>query len=139
MRDKRRLPVILDTSIIIHALERGVDLIEGLYEASTDPVEIIVPRAVLKELERLEREGDATRKRKARIALAFLTARKSMVRVTETPEGPTDVVILDLAERLKGAVATSDTKLWREATKRGLRVFFLWDSRRRIEEYPGTP
>ena len=124
--------VLLDTSIIMHALDRNVDLLGSIYEAVMGPVSICVPRAVLEELRRLAVSGSASKRRKARVALSYIESRKERLSVIETPRGPVDEVMLETAEALGAIIATSDTKLRREAVKRGLRVLFLWDSRRRV-------
>lgn len=124
--------VLLDTSIIIHALDRNVDLISSIYEAVVGPVDICVPRAVLDELHRLAVSGSASKRRKARVALSYIESRKERLKIIETPRGPVDKVVLETAEMLGATIATSDTELRREAVKRGLRVLFLWDSRKKV-------
>lgn len=130
----KRSVVLLDTSVIIHALDLGVDIVDKIYEAVDGPVEVCVPDAVLRELERLARLGSATKRRKARVAMMYLERRRDRVKVVEAPQGPVDEAILRAAEAMGAIVATSDASLRRRAARRGLRVLFLWDSRKRVFE-----
>ncbi len=138
MRKRRSLHVVLDTSILIHAIDEGVDLFESLEDAVVEPLVICIPTAVLEELKRLSGSDEFSKRRKALLALKYIEKRRRNIKVLKSPKTkPVDDVVLEEASRLMGAVATSDRGLRIKAVKKGLRVFLLRQGKRKVVEYLG--
>jgi len=138
MKKRHSLHVVLDTSILIHAIDEGVDLFESLKDAVVEPLVICIPTAVLEELKHLSESDEFSKRRKALLALKYIEKRRKNVKVLESSKTrPVDDVVLEEASRLTGAVATSDRGLRIKAVRRGLRVFFLRQGKRKVEEYLG--
>ena len=120
--------VILDTSILM-LLYNGVQVFDEIEELLLSKPECIVPRSVVKELEKISKSSDKTlhQRRAARLALEALE--KKGCRVIETGLSADDAII-ELATRLRDAiVATADNELRRRLRELGLPNIYYRRSR----------
>lgn len=101
--------VYLDTSIILYAFERKIDIKEEIRRIIHGEIEIIVIDSVTKELKKVSK--------KSRL---FLDILKSYAAIEEAPKGHVDDVLLKLS---KGNIlATQDAELKQKALKEDIRV-----------------
>ncbi|HLF16891.1 MAG TPA: hypothetical protein VI796_05620 [Candidatus Thermoplasmatota archaeon] len=107
--------VVLDTNALLLPFTAGTDL-EREIERLVGPARIVVPAAMVQEIDSLTTHGGA----EGRAAKA---ARKLMTRFDSeaTPYGGDDG-LLDVARRLKAVVVTNDRKLQEECSRSGLQV-----------------
>ncbi len=132
-RDRRAIAVVVDTSAILCSLADGRGLVEALEEAVREGVELVIPGAVVKELEKLAR-GRGRRGALARIALELLRqAEGKTLRIVHRAEGDTDSTILKVALEGKAYVATADTRLAAKARALGLPLLLYRSAKRRFE------
>lgn len=101
-----RRPVLLDTNALMMQFQFSVDVEAELRRVLDVPYEIVVPSAVLDELEALVEESAGKEKQEAKLALQM--AKGFRVVPTDT-EG--DAGILRLAEKLGAVVVTNDKVL----------------------------
>ena len=98
--------VILDSNALMMQFQFHVDIEKEVRRLLTFNFDIVVPRIVLQELERISREGNQKEAGEARMALALAQT----FRVEESP-GDGDTGILRLAEKLNALVVTNDNVL----------------------------
>lgn len=115
-----KLMVIADTSFLMTPGLYGVDIFAELDRLLEGDYELIAPRAVLNELEKLSKFGTPEERTAARIGLSL----SSKLKVLDS-EGRTDDVILRLAKEHKSAVGTIDFELRKKLRKEGITVIFL--------------
>ncbi len=107
--------IVIDTSFLLHCLERKVDPGEVLEVEGFVPV---IPATVLRELQILA-SGNPLAK------LALVLIRKRKWEVVEDPPGlEGDPAVVALA-RSYGALASSDRKMRKNARAEGIEVFTL--------------
>ncbi len=110
--------VVLDTNMLLVPYQFGVDILEEI-QRLLPGARIVTVKPVLKELEKIERQGLHGR-------LGVRIARKILERVEilDTPEKPVDTLLVELAE--KGyIIATNDKELKKRVWERGGSVIFL--------------
>lgn len=119
--DSGRRFVILDTSAIFMVFEYSIDVEQELTRL-LGVYNIIVPSAVVDEINILLEEGSGKQKKLAKMALTFI----SRFRVEDIGEGKTvDDIILSAAEELSAIVVTNDRELRRRLKKQNLNQIFL--------------
>jgi rRNA-processing protein FCF1 len=114
--------IILDTSMLMLPLEKKVNLTYELERLVHKNFEIVVPLAVLKELEELLEKGKQSTKLKAKLAIEL--ANKFSILHTETNTFA-DEEILRLALEKDAIVATNDSELRLKLRERGITVISL--------------
>ncbi|MCW3135086.1 MAG: PIN domain-containing protein [Methanophagales archaeon] len=141
-----RKEVIVDTNALLIPGEFGVDIFEELERLGYERV--IVPKAVLKELDRLRHRADLKGKEKRAANIGYSLVLKYMwgcgaplhrckVIINEEEEGRgrnADEIIAELALKKKAAVLTNDEPLMRKLLKSGVVTVYL-RGENRLEEY----
>jgi len=146
-----RKKVIVDTNALLIPGEFGVDIFEELERLGYE--HIIVPEAVLSELDRLRRRPNlkGKEKRAAKIGYslvlkyAYEEPDRYMVTINKEEEGEeeesegrererdVDELIIRMALKLKAAVLTSDEPLRKKLSKAGIATVYL-RGKSRLEE-----
>jgi len=137
--------VIVDTNALLIPGEFGVDIFEELERLGYE--RIIVPKAVLEELDRLRQKTDLKGKEKIAAKIGYsltlkymrrrgVPSRRCKVEISEEEgEGKdADEIIAELALKKKAAVLTADELLMRKLSKDGIAIVYL-RGRNRLEEY----
>jgi len=83
--------------------------------------QIVVPTAVIKELEILSKRGTSERKRKAKASLKFVSRYKTIDTGTENA----DDAIIEAAKKTQGVVFTNDAELRKRLRDDGIPVLLL--------------
>jgi rRNA-processing protein FCF1 len=108
-------PVVVDTNVILLPFTQGSD-IESSFQQVFGEYEIVVPTSVISELQKLSENGGA-------VGRAAKGALKLSERYRKEKTGKMgDDGILEIARKLKAAVATNDKVLQLECVKSGLQV-----------------
>jgi len=136
-----RKKVIVDTNALLIPGEFGVDIFEELERLGYE--HIIVPKAVLSELDRLRRRPNLKGKEKRAANIGYSLVLKyvheehdgCMVTINKEEEGEeeesggrkrdVDELIAKMALKLKAAVLTSDEPLRRKLSKAGIATVYL--------------
>ena len=127
------MKVIVDSSFLIMCIDYGRDLIGFLENALEDVVEIVAPKMVAEELERLSKKR-GKKGIKARAALKFLE--RAVIMETENRES-VDGAILELARRTGYPVVTVDKTLARLLRENGVKVLtFTSEGKPHVEYRP---
>jgi len=111
--------VILDTSIALAVFENLIDLEEELVELLGD-YKIVVPSTVKREIENLAKYGKGKARINAKSALRYI----KRFEVVESMEREVDKSIIELASKLRAAVATNDRELKKKLRKLDLPVIY---------------
>ncbi|MCD6411354.1 MAG: PIN domain-containing protein [Thermoplasmata archaeon] len=111
--------VILDTSVALAVFENLIDLEEKLVELLGD-YKIVVPSTVKREIENLARYGKGKARINAKSALRYI----KRFEVVESMEREVDKSIIELASKLRAAVATNDRELKKKLRKLDLPVIY---------------
>lgn len=142
-----RKKVIVDTNALLIPGEFGVDIFEELERLGYE--HIIVPEAVLSELDRLRRRQDLKGKEKRAANIGYSLVLKyvheehegCMVTINKEEEEEesggrerdVDELIAKMALKLKAAVLTNDEPLRRKLSKAGIATVYL-RGKSRLEE-----
>ncbi len=138
-----RKKVIVDTNALLIPGEFGVDIFEELERLGYE--HIIVPEAVLSELDRLRRRPDLKGKEKRAANVGYSLVLKyvheehdgCMVTINKEEswgrERDVDELIVKMALKHKAAVLTSDEPLRRKLSKAGITTVYL-RGKSRLEE-----
>jgi len=118
--DKIRCAVV-DTNVLMYVFLKKVDVVEQLRKLGYR--RFIIPRQVVKELEKLEANLSGKEKRAARFALNFI---QSFDIVDVDAEGA-DIALLSLAKTLGCVLITNDKELKKRAIKDGVHVGYIRD------------
>ncbi|RLF37857.1 MAG: hypothetical protein DRN00_02720 [Thermoplasmata archaeon] len=111
--------VILDTSIALAVFENLIDLEEKLVELLGN-CKIVVPSTVKREIENLAKYGKGKARINAKSALRYI----KRFEVVESMEREVDKSIIELASKLRAAVATNDRELRKKLRKLDLPVIY---------------
>lgn len=114
------LLVILDTNFLMIPEEHGVDIFSEIKRILDKEYELIVPEAVVKELKRLKKEGTASERKSAKIALEL----SEKTRKIES-QNQADKEIVRLAKEKECVVGTNDSRLKKHLRKLGTPVIYL--------------
>ena len=112
------MKVVMDTNFLVYLVKYNI------FQQMEQPgIELIVPSAVIKELERLsEREKKASDRDAAKFALFIIY--KTNIRIVKT-EKSGDEAVLDVAIKENAELATLDYELARKASARRIKVIEL--------------
>jgi len=127
MELSRNRKVILDTSILIFVFERGIDIDDEILR-EVGKVEILIPRSVINELERLSSLSKGSRRILAKAARELVRNREYQI-IESKDEKDVDRDIMILAKDLNAVVATLDKKLIEELKKTSIGVL-TWKNKR---------
>jgi rRNA-processing protein FCF1 len=116
--DKIRKTVILDSSAILMFFEFSVDWKKEL-DRLLDSYNLVVPTAVVQELQILATRSSG--QKKAAAALKLIAQYDTVDQEADT----VDEALIKLAEKTHGYVVTNDTELRNQLRKRGFPVIFL--------------
>jgi len=116
--DKIRKTVILDSSAILMFFEFSVDWKKEL-DRLLDSYNLVVPTAVVQELQILATRSSG--QKKATAALKLIAQYDTVDQEADT----VDEALIKLAEKTHGYVVTNDTELRNQLRKRGFPVIFL--------------
>ncbi|MHA1668526.1 MAG: type II toxin-antitoxin system VapC family toxin [Candidatus Heimdallarchaeaceae archaeon] len=114
--------VILDSSMLILPLEKKLNLTAEIERILPLEHELVVPKKVIEELEKLKKEGTLAIQRKSKLALELAEAFKI---IDSKFRGKTDDVIFELAIKHKAVVATNDRELRKRLRSEGIAVISL--------------
>lgn len=136
---RQRITLLMDTNMVI-ALATGLIAPTHIIEALESSYSIIIPRSVLRELEKLEKTAPRpTVSRAARRTIDFLSSRRIDYAVVESrvPDNvDDDIVALALDLKAKGArvvVATSDRGLRRRLRSHGVPTLYYRETEGLLE------
>ncbi len=112
------MKVIIDTNGLMIPGQFGLDIFSELRRLGFDSY--LVPRASIRELEKIYAEGHGKDRTAARIALSLLE------RCTIIEEnGFTDDIITDMAVDMNAAVLTNDIELKKRLCSKGVTIVYL--------------
>lgn len=111
--------VLLDTSIIIQAIENKIDLILELRRLTG--LEIYIPDIVIYELNRLSEKN----KKLSKIIKIANKLLKNNVKIIKTEDKSVDNAIIRIATNNNYIVATNDAHLKRTLKKLGLMIIYI--------------
>jgi rRNA-processing protein FCF1 len=113
--------VILDTNALMMPVELDVRVFEELDRLVGADADLVTPRAVVAELEKLAEEGSGVEATAANVGRDLV----SRCRVVETGVSYADDAVVELAETEGGYVLTNDRPLRDRLLERGVRVIGL--------------
>ena len=114
--------VILDSSMLMLPLEKKINISLELERILHISFEIVVPKIVVCELERIKHDGSPSTQKKAKLALELA----NRYRILESNiEGLADDEIERLAIGNKSIVATNDSELRSKLREKGIAVVTL--------------
>ena len=113
--------VILDTNALMMPVELDVRVFEELDRLVGADADLVVPRAVVEELEKLADEGNGVEATAASVGRDLV----SRCRVVETGVSYADDAVIELAAAEGGYVLTNDRPLRDRLLERGVRVIGL--------------
>ena len=114
--------VILDTSAIMMVFEFFID-IEKEIEKLIGKYDILIPSAVINELELLSKNISQTKRKKAKMALKYLENKEYTI--IKSREENADESVLTNAIEYKSYVITNDRPLIKKLKEEGIRVISL--------------
>jgi len=123
--DKIRKTVILDSSAILMCFEFSVDWERELARL-LDAFHIVVPCAVVHELQILAEQESGQKKKKAQAALKLVCNYETIDEVTRAA----DEAILKIAQRTNGVVLPNDKALRKRLLSHHIPVIFLRGKKR---------
>lgn len=116
-----KITIILDTNFLMIPELHGVDIFSELDRIIDADYDLIIPEVVIGELENIEKNGELSERKAARVGLE-LSSRAERIESEE----PADKEILRLAQdRENSAVATNDSRLQKLLRDRGVPIIFL--------------
>ncbi|MEM1689560.1 MAG: hypothetical protein QXU01_03475 [Candidatus Hadarchaeales archaeon] len=119
LSNKRKIEVVADTSFLMIPGMYGVNIIDELERVTEGKFVLLVPTAVVGELERIAEKKSAKERAAARIALEIVKKWGKVIKA----DGPADEVIIKLAA--KRAVGTGDRELRKKLRRMGIPTIFL--------------
>lgn len=117
--NKKKIEVVTDTSFLMIPGMYGVDIIGELERVTEGRFVLLVPTAVIRELERIAERKTARERVAAKIALEIVKRWGKVIKA----DGPADNVIIELA--IGRAVGTGDKELRKRLKKMGIPTIFL--------------
>lgn len=129
---------VVDTSFLLFVVDRRVDVIDVLLGSQVPICKILIPLAVLRELQALAEAGKSARAIKASIALKLveqaLKSHRGLVVVLEEepPGGTTDDKVIAAAAGDLRILVTADKRMKRRARELGVKAYLLAKSSLRL-------
>ena len=127
MELSRNRIVILDTSVLISIFEKKIDIRDEI-SAEIGKAELLVPRSVLRELEKLYSLSRGSRRRLAKAAIDYIDSIGFKIIESEDEEN-VDKDLIILAKNFDAAVATLDKELINKLRKEGIEII-TWKNKR---------
>lgn len=119
--------VILDTSVLISIFEKKIDIRDEI-SAEIGKAELLVPRSVLRELEKLYSLSKGSKRRLAKAAIDYIDSIGFKIIESEDEED-VDKDLIMLAKNFDAAVATLDKELINKLRKEGIEII-TWKNKR---------
>ena len=119
--------VILDTSVLISVFEKKIDIRDEI-SAEIGKAELLVPRSVLKELEKLYSLSKGSKRRLAKAAIDYVYSIGFKIIESEDEEN-VDNDLMILAKNFGAAVATLDKELISKLRKEDIDII-TWKNKR---------
>lgn len=122
---------VLDTSCILFAVDRGIDLVDMILRAQIPVCRIIIPSVVLKELRTLAEKGGGSRSAMASAALEvinrMLEREKGIVAVaySDAQQSSVDMAVIALAREKTRLLVTADREMRKRAREMGVKAYLL--------------
>ena len=127
MESSRNRIVILDTSVLISIFEKKIDIRDEI-SAEIGKAELLVPRSVLRELEKLYSLSKGSKRRLAKAAIDYIYSAGFKIVESEDEEDVDEDLII-LAKNFDAAVATLDKELINKLRKEGIEII-TWKNKR---------
>ena len=127
MGSSRNRMVILDTSVLISIFEKKIDIRDEI-SAEIGKAELLVPRSVLRELEKLYSLSKGSKRRLAKAAIDYIDSIGFKIIESEDEED-VDKDLIMLAKNFDAAVATLDKELINKLRKEGIEII-TWKNKR---------
>lgn len=127
MGSSRNRMVILDTSVLISIFEKKIDIRDEI-SAEIGKAELLVPRSVLRELEKLYSLSKGSKRRLAKAAIDYIYSAGFKIVESEDEEDVDEDLII-LAKNFDAAVATLDKELINKLRKEGIEII-TWKNKR---------
>lgn len=127
MGSSRNRIVILDTSVLISIFEKKIDIRDEI-SAEIGKAELLVPRSVLRELEKLYSLSKGSKRRLAKAAIDYIYSAGFKIVESEDEEDVDEDLII-LAKNFDAAVATLDKELINKLRKEGIEII-TWKNKR---------
>lgn len=127
MGSSRNRIVILDTSVLISIFEKKIDIRDEI-SAEIGKAELLVPRSVLRELEKLYSLSKGSKRRLAKAAIDYIYSAGFKIVESEDEEDVDEDLII-LAKNFDAAVATLDKELINKLRKEGIKII-TWKNKR---------
>jgi len=127
MGSSRNRMVILDTSVLISIFEKKIDIRDEI-SAEIGKAELLVPRSVLRELEKLYSLSRGSRRRLAKAAIDYIDSIGFKI-IESEDEKDVDRDLIMLAKKFDAAVATLDKELISKLRKEGIEII-TWKNKR---------
>jgi len=127
MELSRNRIVILDTSVLISIFEKKIDIRDEI-SAEIGKAELLVPRSVLRELEKLYSLSKGSKRRLAKAAIDYIYSVGFKI-VESEDEEDVDKDLIILAKKFDAAVATLDKELINKLRKKGIEII-TWKNKR---------
>ena len=127
MELSRNRMVILDTSVLISIFEKKIDIRDEI-SAEIGKAELLVPRSVLRELEKLYSLSKGSKRRLAKAAIDYIYSAGFKIVESEDEEDVDEDLII-LAKNFDAAVATLDKELINKLRKEGIEII-TWKNKR---------
>ena len=127
MGSSRNRMVILDTSVLISIFEKKIDIRDEI-SAEIGKAELLVPRSVLRELEKLYSLSKGSKRRLAKAAIDYIYSVGFKIVESEDEEDVDEDLII-LAKNFDAAVATLDKELINKLRKEGIEII-TWKNKR---------
>ncbi|MCS7104945.1 MAG: hypothetical protein NZ954_05200 [Thermofilaceae archaeon] len=134
IRDRKAGIVIFDTSAILCCVAEGIDLANAARDAVEAETRLIVPTAVVRELESLA-QGRGRKGKLARVALQELRRLVGTSELELIDAGGMDVdeLLIKLAKSLDGFIVTADEWVRKKARDLGVPVIVYVSSKKRFQ------
>lgn len=102
------MDIIIDTNFVLACIENKADIFDLEREG-----DIIIPREVIDEIEKIKEEGDLKRRQEAEVAIKIIAKNKEKIRAINLGDDYVDRGIDRYIEEKKGdyAIATLDKEL----------------------------
>ncbi|MEM0223782.1 MAG: PIN domain-containing protein [Thermofilum sp.] len=122
---------VLDTSSILFAVDRKVDIVDLTLQAQVPVCRIIIPAPVLQEIKFLAEKGKGSRAVKAAVALAVINQMLEkwgkMISIVDPgfSERPVDDIVIEAARAEGKILVTADRKMRKRARELGVKVYLV--------------
>ncbi|MFX0113220.1 MAG: PIN domain-containing protein [Candidatus Hodarchaeota archaeon] len=123
----RETIIVLDTNFLLSCFDLQIDIMSEFERLFSGLSRLVTPYEVIEELKKLETTQKALASR-ARLALSFIDRHCEVIGQSSTEDttiSGADDVILSLAEKFQGVIATNDRELRKKSRALGISSVFL--------------